>query len=291
VHASITNSRIQGGHRHSFWAEVYETVLAWYIVRPTTVALLNPHKGKFNVTAKGGLVDKSYFDWHISLPYMVIVGLNLIGFSVGVGRILWGPGDEIATTLLNMFWTVYNLLILGAAISVASETKQIRHTQRVALKIPAILHLGGGELVHCHTDDFSEGGVALAMDAAPVLKIEDTVSVSLWRGAEEYVFPARVVGTSATRVRVRWELTTAQQNQALVHCTFVRADAWVSWSEGRLRDRPLSGLRRVLATGMQGYRRVAKQSWPNGHLLLDKVVNGGHYLSTLLPRQPKVGPQ
>ena len=55
VHASLANSRIQGKHRHSFWAEVYETVLAWYIVRPTTVALLNPHKGKFNVTAKGGL--------------------------------------------------------------------------------------------------------------------------------------------------------------------------------------------------------------------------------------------
>lgn len=54
VHASMTNSRIQGDYRFSFWGEVYETVLAWYIARPTTIALFAPHKGTFNVTAKGG---------------------------------------------------------------------------------------------------------------------------------------------------------------------------------------------------------------------------------------------
>mgnify|MGYP001176628168 CR=1 FL=1 len=59
IHASLTNSKIQGKYRHSFWSEIYETVLAWYIAPPTFVALINPHKGKFNVTAKGGLVEKS----------------------------------------------------------------------------------------------------------------------------------------------------------------------------------------------------------------------------------------
>ena len=54
IHASLTNSKIQGKYRHSFWSEIYETVLARYIAPPTMVALINPHKGKFNVTAKGG---------------------------------------------------------------------------------------------------------------------------------------------------------------------------------------------------------------------------------------------
>ena len=38
----------------SFWNEVYESVLAWYIMRPVLVAFVNPKLGKFNVTAKGG---------------------------------------------------------------------------------------------------------------------------------------------------------------------------------------------------------------------------------------------
>ncbi len=63
IHASLTNSKIQGKYRHSFWSEIYETVLAWYIAPPTLVALINPHKGKFNVTAKGGLVEEEYVDW------------------------------------------------------------------------------------------------------------------------------------------------------------------------------------------------------------------------------------
>lgn len=70
IHASLTNSRIRGKYRHSFWSEIYETVLARYIARPTTVALFNPHKGKFNVTAKGGLVEEEHVDWVITRPYM-----------------------------------------------------------------------------------------------------------------------------------------------------------------------------------------------------------------------------
>ena len=35
IHASLTNSKIQGKYRHSFWSEIYETVLARYIAPPT----------------------------------------------------------------------------------------------------------------------------------------------------------------------------------------------------------------------------------------------------------------
>ena len=54
--SNITNFRIQGKFRHSFWNEVYETILAPYILGPTLFALINPKLGKFNVTAKGGIV-------------------------------------------------------------------------------------------------------------------------------------------------------------------------------------------------------------------------------------------
>src|SRR3989344_6095151 len=70
AHASVTNSRIQGRFRHSFWNEVYESVLAWYIMRPVIVAFINPKLGKFNVTAKGGVIEKAYFDWTIARPYV-----------------------------------------------------------------------------------------------------------------------------------------------------------------------------------------------------------------------------
>lgn len=285
VHANITNSRIQGKHRHSFWAEVYETVLAWYIFRPTTMALIAPHKGNFNVTAKGGLVKKNYFDWTISLPYMVIVGLNVLGFSVGIWRMVFGPVDEIPTTLLNMVWTIYNLLLLGAAVSVAAETRQLRRSHRVKAKLSSALRLPGGGLVRCETVDFSESGAALAYEGPEKLQGQH-IDVSLWRGDEEFSFPAVVVGQSPHVLRISWELTSRAQQADLVQCTFARADAWVSWADGRMRDMPLLGLRKVLLTGVEGYRRVTSFAMPATAKSMIRIIGPEGWLASLLPRLP-----
>lgn len=286
AHASIINSRIQGSFRHSFWAEMYETVLAWYITLPTTLALINPGKGKFNVTAKGGLVSKNYFDWTISLPYLVLVGLNLLGLVVGVGRMFWGPADEIPTTLLNLFWTTYNIVILGGAIAVSSEAKQLRLSHRVRMKLPAVLHLPNGKLIQCHTEDFSEGGVALVPAILPHLKRDDQVIVSLWRGTEEFAFPARVASLAPPQLRLRWELQTLAQEAALVQCTFARADAWAAWANGRAVDQPLKGLRKVLSLGLTGYRRLGEHVAPHLSPLMHSASRWSTWFAWWLPRTP-----
>ncbi|HQT27594.1 MAG TPA: PilZ domain-containing protein, partial [Burkholderiales bacterium] len=210
---------MQGKFRHSFWAEVYETVLAWYIAIPTTMALISPHKGKFNVTQKGGLVAHDYFDWTISIPYLLLAGLNFTGFFFGVGRIISGPAYESPTVILNLFWTLYNLIILGGAVAVAAETRQIRRSHRVALKIPAALRLPDGKLIQCHTEDFSSGGMALNPEMMPTLKSEDKVSLLLRRGEEEFAFPARIVATTDPLVRLRWELQNEEQASNLAQST------------------------------------------------------------------------
>ena len=296
MHASLTNSRIQGKHRHSFWAEVYETVLAWYILRPTTVALLDPHKGKFNVTSKGGLVDNRYFDWSITTPYVITVGLNLIGLCAGAARLIWGPADETATTWLNLFWTFYNLLILGAAIAVALEARQQRRSHRVQIALPALVHLPDGKLVRCTTVDFSEGGASLAMNAdacasgqATAAAVADSsVSISLWRGDDEYQFPALVTASAGGNLRVRWNLSTREQEIALVQCTFSRADAWVSWADGRRADKPLTGLFEVLQVGLSGYRRMIVYAPGPVLPLIGFVKRSAALLSSLLPRNPVI---
>ena len=77
------------------------------------MALINPHKGKFNVTAKGGLVEEEYVDWVISRPYIYLVLLNLVGVAVGIWRFMYGPENEILTVWVSIVWVFYNLIILG----------------------------------------------------------------------------------------------------------------------------------------------------------------------------------
>ena len=75
----MTNSRLQSRYRHSFWGEIYESVLALYILKPTLATLINPKRGKFNVTEKGGLLPRDYFDYKIVRPHLIICGLLVVG--------------------------------------------------------------------------------------------------------------------------------------------------------------------------------------------------------------------
>ncbi len=114
-------------------------MLAWYIAPPTLVALINPHKGKFNVTAKGGLVEEEYVDWVISRPYIFLVLLNLVGVAVGIWRYFYGPPTEMLTVVVSMVWVFYNLIVLGGAVAVSVESKQVRRSHRVEMTMPAAI--------------------------------------------------------------------------------------------------------------------------------------------------------
>ncbi|WP_370363085.1 glycosyltransferase family 2 protein [Pandoraea sp. XY-2] len=163
AHANIANSRIQGKYRHSFWSDVYEAVLAWYVALPTTVAFINPRYGKFNVTAKGGLIEQSFFDWNISKPYLVLLGFNVLAFLAGVLRYFYGPAHEMGALIFNVGWVTFNLAVLGAAVAVATEVRQVRRTHRVSMRMPATLYLPDGRAMACYTRDFSGGGLALQL--------------------------------------------------------------------------------------------------------------------------------
>lgn len=256
LQSNIANAHTQGEHRHSFWAEVYETVLAWYVAMPTTIALIKPKAGTFNVTAKGGLIDQSYFDWSISRPYIVLVLLNFVAFLIGLMRLFFWNTHEIGTVLMNLVWCLYSMILLGAAVGVASESRQVRRMHRVAAKLPAILYLDSGEAMHCQCVDFSMTGLGLQAEGIPHLPTPSMVHVGLWSNGVEYAFPCRVTLSKGTLLGVQFESLDRSQEIALVQCTFARPNVWDNWNESHDQDRPLHGLLEVAKFGLQGYVRL-----------------------------------
>ncbi|HEY2021178.1 UDP-forming cellulose synthase catalytic subunit [Paraburkholderia sp.] len=256
VLANIANSRMQGKYRHSFWAEVYESVLASYIALPTTMAFFSPKHGKFNVTDKGGRISEGYFDWAVSKPYLLLLGLNACALAAGAYRLMFGQSGESATVLMNVFWTLYNLVMLGAAASVAREAKQVRVTHRIAMRAAATLLLADGTTFACTTSDYSTGGLGLEVD--PGLKLEpgDSLGVCLARGDRQFHFPVYVSRFVGRHLGVRFDGLTLDQERQLVQCTFGRADAWLEWGRQTVEDAPLRGLKEVLAMGVEGYSRL-----------------------------------
>lgn len=256
--ASVTNSTIQGRFRHSFWNEVYESVLAWYIMRPVLLAMVNPKLGKFNVTAKGGRIDQSYFDWKMARPYIVVLTLNLIGLLVGVVKLGFDADASVVTLLINLVWTLYNIIISSAAVAVASETRQIRAEPRVFAALPAMLTLADGQTIVCQTKDFSQRGVGVSLPEGVQVARGEQVLVSLFRGSEEGVFPAGVVFSNDRTLGLNFVDLSLQQQSELARLTFSRADTWaVAWGNGEV-DTPLAALSEVSRIGLRGIALLSK---------------------------------
>ncbi len=257
AHAYLTNSRVQGAHRHSFWAEVYESALATYIMYPTTLAMISPKFGKFNVTAKGGVVANDYFDLRIAMPYLVLLSLNLFGTVMGIWK-LTRPEAEINAILINLAWSLYGFMFLCATVAVAWERRQRREFPRVTAKLPATIRLESQHVLACTTIDISTSGLALTCAKEPPVQKDDLVDVTITLGQDDVPARARVVQKNGLILRLAFTEMPLEAEESLVRATFSRPTAWTDWADGRKHDRPLLALLTVFGHGLRG---AAKMPW------------------------------
>jgi cellulose synthase (UDP-forming) len=257
----LASSRLQRAFRHSFWSEVYETVLSFYVSIPTTLALLAPGRGKFNVTAKGGVIERRFFAHRIALPYLVLAVLNLAGLAAGIARLVSFPGQDTDVVAMNLTWTGYNLAILGAALAVAWEQRQTRTAPRVPVVAPAMLRLPGGHAVRCATRDLSMSGAALTLRREPPLPVGETLQLSLFTGRGERVVPATVVEHAGGVLRLRWPALPADAEAGLVEALFGRADAWIARPAGRREDFLPRAFKDVAGHALRAFARTVALRW------------------------------
>lgn len=126
----MIGAKVHGSTRHSFWPEVYEVSVAPYVAYVTTLAVISPKHGKFNVTDKGSVIEKSEYDWRPALPILGLLALCIAGFVFIPLRMAWSPVDA-STIVVGGIWNLYNFGIIAAAAMVAFERPQRRLSNRV----------------------------------------------------------------------------------------------------------------------------------------------------------------
>ncbi len=161
--------------RHSFWPEVFETSIAWYTAIVTTVAMVSPSHGDFNVTPKGAELDKNEFDWVSARPMIVFAVLAVISVGFIPVRLLSSPAEWDSIAIAGA-WNFYNIVILAAAMAAAYERPQrrkhyrieargivrVRTTEARTAEAPVRI----GDLVEGELEDLSEGGVRIRVPEA-----------------------------------------------------------------------------------------------------------------------------
>jgi cellulose synthase (UDP-forming) len=250
--SNLTNSRIQGEHRHSFWNEIYETVLSPYILLPTMMALINPKLGKFNVTAKGGVVKRTFFDTRIAQPFLIMLLFNIAGLIIAIPRFFIWDSDRPGTVVMNALWCAINIIILGVTTAVAREMKQVRTTVRISVVTPVMARLADGRMIAGETIDMSSGGTGIQF-GQPVQCMkgaEVRLAFPLPNVATE--LPATVVEMGGTVMRVRFNELTIAEQEVLTMVLYSRADSWLGWGESRDSDNVLNSMTRIFKISMLG---------------------------------------
>jgi cellulose synthase (UDP-forming) len=261
--SSMTNSRIQGRHRHSFWNEIYETVLAPYILAPTLLALINPKLGKFNVTDKGSTLSETSFDRKISTPTKWLLLLNVLGLLAAPYRLLTQDPHHPGTVVMNVIWVLLNIVILGVAAAVAHEQKQRRSSVRIEAHIPVRIDLEDGLRLRGRTVDMSVGGASIRFLEDAQFALGDRFRIAFPEHAGEGEIGARVVGLRGRDVRLAFSVPTIEEQETLTRALYSRADAWLVPAATREVDRPLISLARVVRLSWYGLYQVCKSLVPD----------------------------
>lgn len=229
LHSAITTSIIQQGHRSPFISGVYEAILSWYILVPTTMALISPKLGKFNVTVKGGTIEHEYLDWTLSKPYLFLIGVNVAALLFLFYQIAFFDSPSYLTLAINGGWTIYNLIILFAAVAVAVETVQGRKFPRVHQELPAMLRTADGRLWSVTLTDYSQRGarIEIPSEAEGLFAANQEASLVMTRDGIMNDFPIIIRRASPASLGVELIRMTPELERAFTQCTFSRADSWV----------------------------------------------------------------
>jgi len=258
--STMTNSRLQGKYRHSFWNEIYETVLAPYILGPTLLALINPKLGKFNVTAKGGIVKNRYFDKAIARPYRYLLLLNYIGLAVAPWRFFVHNSDHKGAVLMNVFWILFNCVILGTANAVAVEAQQRRSSVRLDRRMLLSIRSMEGITIQGVSVDLSLGGGALTLAHSANLEPGSLIEI-VYPWDEQIILPARVIRNEGTSLRFEYRHLSLMQEESLTLILYSRADAWLT--DERPPDRPFKSLATIIRLSLRGIRYSFTGFLPN----------------------------
>ena len=244
VLSNLTNSRVQGRHRYSFWNEIYEVVLAPYILFPTLLALINPRLGKFNVTSKGGIIRRSYFDRRIAIPYLLLLAFNVTGLVMAERRYVADPVHR-DTVMMNAAWCAYSTMILLVAASVAWEKRQLRSGASLRANVPTTLKAAGERSINGETILISRTSLTVKVEAPMELAPGMSISLILGDRRSHCEISALVAHSAGRRQHLFLPDLTDEQERQIERLAYSRRKAGRSLRDFQLNDRPLLSLAQI----------------------------------------------
>lgn len=134
---------ISGGLIVPLVHDVSQLLGAFPIMRAAVVGLIRPHGHPFKVTAKGGDRTRTVIQWGLMRPFLLLFVLTAGGLLIGLLSPSFAFADAGDGKVVILFWTVFNLLVLGLVMMACIE---LPRSERHLVDLPDRVRLEvGGE--------------------------------------------------------------------------------------------------------------------------------------------------
>ena len=246
----VAHSRVMGRDRHSFWNEIYETILAPHLLVHATRAFLDPTRGRPQRR-------REMFQTRIARPFLLLLLLNFAGLVAAIGRFVWWDRGTPGTVLVNVAWALFNVVILGTAVAVCGETQQRRSNLRFESTLLAAVVAQDGTSFAGGAMDISAGGAAIRFSGEAGIDTGDVVHLHFYTAEGPVDLPARLVGNKGNTLRFQFSPLTIFEQEQLDKVMNPQAGTWLGLGEGRGSDRPWRSLWRILCVAVSGLGQAA----------------------------------
>ncbi len=245
--------------RFSFWNEIYEFAMSFQAGIVTMLALFNPKLGKFNVTDKGMTVTKRSFDWSSSKG-LAIVGAFVMASLAAVPFWLIISPEKAESVLVNMVWSIFNIVLIVSALLVAFEQPQLRKAHRLERRLSAIVK-SDRQTQQGITLNISETGCQVVLNAWSDLADEIDLEFIGDYGAKAQV-RGQIIRVapmdSQSLLSIEFLPMTRSQTDALNVVIYSDVREWYSQTREKMDD-PMESFG-FLATSMQrAFRKLQPQ--------------------------------
>jgi cellulose synthase (UDP-forming) len=145
-------------------------------IRATVIGLLKPRGHQFKVTDKGGQRNRIRVQWRILTPFGLLAAITLAGMLYGSFADYTPERQATGSTMLLLFWSVYNIIVLLLAMAACVELPRYRGEERLATSERVRITVGESVFTALLAD-FSVTGARILAPAPG--RLGDLVSVRL----------------------------------------------------------------------------------------------------------------
>lgn len=153
-----TNHYLFSKVRWIFVSEIYETMQSLFSIRAIWAVLKDPLKPQFSVTPKMETLEQDFIS-PLAQPFYWTIVLTLLAACFGIWRFFLYP-EEQALISITLFWSIFNLILLLAALGALCEQKQRRVFPRIPVNIEGkwLQHANKANQIPISFRDISMGG-------------------------------------------------------------------------------------------------------------------------------------